>query len=265
MDSELPLSGRTVLVTRGKNQAAEFSRKIVAAGGTPIEIPLLSFQKPKQQLEIRETIKNLHIYDWLIFTSKNGVDYFFEFYYELKSNKNESFPKIAVVGTKTEKALIEKGFYPDIVPDEFVAEGLLESLKPVINTGTQFLLARGNLARSFLVDEITRLGAPVTDLVVYETVENNSEKERLLQLLQGQQIDFITFTSPSTVSQFFKLVENTKWREWTKNSFFACIGPQTKLTAEKVSIPIHICPETYTTDCLLTDMISYVKKNKEEY
>ncbi|RFB17704.1 uroporphyrinogen-III synthase [Bacillus sp. HNG] len=261
MEGTQPLLGKTILNTRGKSAAAEFSKKILAAGGTPIEIPLLTFQKPNDTTLIEDTIKNLHMYEWLIFTSKNGVDFFFDFYDQVVEivTKNIPMPKIAVVGTKTEKALLAKGYRPEIVPDEFIAEGLFESLRPHVMKGVRFLLARGNLSRSYLVDEITRHGAVATDLIVYETTGDSREKEHLITLLKEKQIDIITFTSPSTVKQFYNLVEQTDWEELTKDVLFACIGPETKKAADHLHIPIHICPKNYTTDHLLTEIINFLQ------
>ncbi|THE15282.1 uroporphyrinogen-III synthase [Bacillus timonensis] len=264
MESTQPLFGKTILNTRGKSAAAGFSKKILAAGGTPIEIPLLTFQKPKDTMIIEETIKNLHMYEWLIFTSKNGVDSFFEFYNLVveKVTKNIPMPKIAVVGTKTEKALLAKGYTPELVPDEFIAEGLFESLRPYVKSGVHFLLARGNLSRSYLVDELTKHGAVATDLIVYETVGDSRERDQLIKLLKEKRIDIITFTSPSTVKQFYKMVEQTEWEEWTDHVLFACIGPETKKAADHLHIPIHICPRNYTTDFLLAEIIDFLHKKE---
>ncbi|MEH7236206.1 uroporphyrinogen-III synthase [Bacillus sp. JJ1562] len=261
MEGEQPLLGKTILNTRGKGAAAEFSKKILAAGGTPIEIPLLTFQKPNDISFIEETIENLDTYEWLIFTSKNGVDFFFDFYDQVmeKVSKKLSMPKIAVVGTKTEKALIAKGYHPELVPDEFIAEGLYESLRPYVKKDVHFLLARGNLGRSYLVDELTKRGALATDLIVYETAGDSCEKERLIELLKEKQIDIITFTSPSTVRQFYKMVEQTEWKDWTKHVLFACIGPETSKAAEQLHIPIHIRPINYTIDHLLTEIIDFLQ------
>ncbi|MEH7387741.1 uroporphyrinogen-III synthase [Bacillus sp. JJ1521] len=261
MEGEQPLFGKMILNTRGKSGAAEFSKRIRAAGGTSIEIPLLTFQKPKDSSFIESTIKNLHTYEWLIFTSKNGVDYFFDYYDQVveKDNQKIPMPKIAVVGTKTEKALLVKGYKPELVPDEFIAEGLFESLQPYVKKGVRFLLARGNLSRSYLVDELTKQGAFATDLIVYETAGDSHEKERLLELLQAKKIDIITFTSPSTVKQFYKMVEQTEWEDWTKDVIIACIGPETRKAAEQLHIPIHICPKNYTTDHLLTEIIDFLQ------
>ncbi|MCC3356535.1 uroporphyrinogen-III synthase [Bacillus sp. REN16] len=264
MEGEQPLLGKTILNTRGKKQAAEFSKKILAAGGTPIEIPLLTFQRSKITTFIEETIKCLHTYDWLIFTSKNGVDSFFDLYDLVveKVSRKILMPKIAVVGTKTETALLAKGYKPELVPDEFIAEGLFESLRPYVKKGVRFLLARGNLSRSYLVDELTNHGAFATDLIVYETVGDSSERERLIHLLKEKQIDVITFTSPSTVKQFYKMVEQTEWEEWTKHVTFACIGPETSKAAKQLQIPIHICPNNYTSDFLLAEIIDFLQKQE---
>lgn len=261
MECEQPLLGKSILNTRGKKQAAEFSRKIIAAGGSSIEIPLLTFQKSNETEKIEKTIENLSTYDWLIFTSKNGVDYFFDFYKQVveKAGHDIPFPKIAVVGSKTKEAVESKGIKTELVPDEFVAEGLFESLRPYVKQGARFLLARGNLSRSFLVDELVKHDAEATDLIVYETVGNSHEKERLIELLTNRQIDIITFTSPSTVRQFYKMVEHTEWREWTSKVLFACIGPETLKAARNLHIPIHICPTTYTIDDLLMGIIDYLQ------
>lgn len=266
MEGEQPLLGKTILNTRGKKQAAEFSRKIIEAGGTSIEVPLLTFQKPEESAGIEEAIKNIHTFDWLIFTSKNGVDCFFD-YYDCVNEKEDHklpLPKIAVVGTKTEQALNSKGHKAELVPDEFIAEGLFDRLRPFVKSGARFLLARGNLGRSYLVEELIKHGAQVTDLIVYETVGNACEKERLIKLLKEKRIDIITFTSPSTVKQFHKMVEQSDWQEWTKDVIFACIGPETKKSADNLQVPIHICPANYTVDYLLTDIIAYLKEQGGE-
>ncbi|WP_449537152.1 uroporphyrinogen-III synthase [Ferdinandcohnia sp. Marseille-Q9671] len=259
MEAEKPLLGKTVLNMRGKRQAADFSHKIIETGGIPIEIPLLAFQKPTNTEFIFQTIKELHTFDWLIFTSKNGIDFFFDFYAQVteESGVSPPFPKIAVVGSKTEKALLEKGHRPDLVPDEYIAEGLFESLKPFVKPGSRFLLARGNLSRSYLVDELTVKGAEAVDLIVYDTIGDNGDKATLCkQLKKG--IDFIVFTSPSTVNQFYKMVKDTDWLKWTSNSVFACIGPETQKAALQVHIPVHIVPENYTIDDLLAEMIDFI-------
>ncbi|MCH1626598.1 uroporphyrinogen-III synthase [Fredinandcohnia quinoae] len=261
MESEMPLLGKKILVTRGKKQATEFSSKIKYFGGIPIEVPLLTFQESKNAQKIKKEIEQIHAYDWLIFTSKNGVEFFFDFYEQYKSHSTDTLlPKIAVVGTQTEKTLVEKGYKPDLIPDEFVAEGLFESLKPYLKKESRIILARGNLSRPFLVDELSKLGHFVTDLIVYETVENQQEKDHLSTLLQKKDIDIITFTSPSTVTFFCRLLEDTDWGEWVKDCIFAAIGPITLRAAELANIHIQISPKKYTIDDLLDEIIHFLSE-----
>ncbi|MFC4320974.1 uroporphyrinogen-III synthase [Litchfieldia salsa] len=256
MGERLPLLGKRILVTRAKEQAKDFSDKIKQYGGTPLEVPLISFKLSSNQDEIKEKISKLDTYDWLIFTSKNGVDFFFH----ALTNHPSKLPKIAVVGTKTNDALIQKGYQADLLPSDFIGEGLTETLKPLMRNGDRFLLARGNLSRSHIPNELRKFGGIVDDLVIYDNDENVSEKDRLQEFLSQQQIDVITFTSPSTVRNFVKLVDGLPWREWLRRIDIVCIGPVTKEALQQFEIDVHVCPSEYTTDSMLTELISYYKK-----
>jgi uroporphyrinogen-III synthase len=253
MGERLPLLGKRILVTRGKDQASDFSDKIKEYGGTPIEVPLISFKLSSNHGEIHDKITKIDTYDWLIFTSKNGVDFFFE----ALPHHLTHLPKVAVVGTKTNEALIKKGYKADVIPSEFVGEGLTATLKPLIKNGDRLLLARGNLSRSHIPDELRKFGGIVDDLVIYDNHENVSEKDRLLELLSKQQIDVITFTSPSTVNNFIKLVDGQPWREWMEEIDIACIGPVTKEALAQVDLMVNVCPTEYTTAKMLLELVRY--------
>ncbi len=256
----LPLSGKTVLVTRGKEQAQEFSDKLRQMGALPLEIPLISFSFPENKERVKQHVHELSVYDWLIFTSANGVRFFFSF---VEPNVlHKGFPKIAVVGKKTASALNKKGLHPDIVPDEFVAEGLMEALKPLIKPNERILLVRGNLARPTLKEALIDLGADVTDLIVYETRLNESGKEQILDLLTKRRLDVITFTSSSTVNSFMQMLEGIDWRPLLENCVIACIGPITKQAAEKAGLRVHICPKRYTIDDMIKEMAIYFSKSE---
>jgi uroporphyrinogen-III synthase len=256
MCKPLPLTGKSILVTRGKDQAKEFSTLIKEAGGIPIEIPLISFKLPDNQSEVRQTIKSIDTYDWLVFTSKNGVKFFFDVY-----SREKPLPKIAAVGAKTEAALKEYGYIPEVVPSDYVAEGLICALEPLINKDDSILLARGNLSRSILATELSKKCGNVHDLIIYDTVENNNEKQKLIELLSTGQLDVLTFTSSSTVTSFLKLVNGTAWREWIQNLIIACIGPVTKQALEVAKMEIHVCPNTYTTEDMLLEITNYMRRN----
>ncbi|WP_078545295.1 uroporphyrinogen-III synthase [Litchfieldia alkalitelluris] len=250
MNHNLPLLGKKILVTRGKDQAKEFSLKIKELGGTPVEVPLISFQYPSKLEKIKETIKRLDTYDWLIFTSENGVEFFFE-----ALGHQSVLPKIAVIGSKTNEALSQKGFQADLIPSDFVAESLTQAFKPLLKEGERFLLARGNLSRSHIPNELKELGGVVDDLVIYENSMNTSEKEKLIYLLKENQVDVLTFTSPSTVTNFIKLLEGQPWREWIDDKVIAAIGPITKSALQEAGILVQVCPTTYTTDTMLQELV----------
>jgi len=259
-----PLTGITVLVTRGKDQAKEFSEKLSKLGAVPLETPLISFSLPETIEPAKQAIKEIHKYDWLIFTSKNGVDFFFQLLEE--PIKMEDLPKIAVVGKKTAKALERIGIEPALVPEKFVAEGLIEELKPLVAPYERVLLVKGNLARPILKQSLEEIGACVTDAVVYETKLNSEGKQETIDLLIKGKIDVITFTSPSTVQGFMKILEGLDWHQLLKHSVIACIGPITKQAAEREGLQVQICPENYTIDDMIEAIVNYFAQmeHKEE-
>jgi uroporphyrinogen-III synthase len=256
-----PLSGKTVLVTRGKEQAREFSELLAQTGALPLEIPLISFSLPSNIEPIKQVLKEVNRYDWIIFTSKNGVDFFFQLMDE--AALREAAFKIAVVGQKTAQALKKRGLQPDIVPKEFVAEGLIETLKPLIKPDERVLLVKGNLARPVLKSALEQLGANLDEVIVYETKLNESGKSQIINLLIKQNIDVITFTSPSTVNSFMKMMEGIEWQPLLQRCAVACIGPITKQAAEEAGMTVHICPENYTIDDMIKAMVVYFSDKEE--
>ncbi|ANB60569.1 uroporphyrinogen-III synthase [Anoxybacteroides amylolyticum] len=248
----LPLSGKTVLVTREKEQARAFSEQLKKAGAIPLEIPLISVSAVSETKEIKECVRHLSRYDWLVFTSANGVRFFFTFIRDTMP-----LPNVAVVGKKTATALEKRGITPSVVPDEFIAEGLAEAMKSLVKPNDRVLLVKGNLARPALKESLVHLGADVTDLVVYETKMNDSSKAQLLDLLKKNAIDILTFTSPSTVESFMNVMNEIKWEPLLAHCVIACIGPVTKQAAENVGLMVHICPEQYTIDGMIKAMETF--------
>ncbi|MGG3916858.1 uroporphyrinogen-III synthase [Parageobacillus thermoglucosidasius] len=247
-----PLSGKTVLVTREKEQAKAFSEKLREAGAIPVEIPLIAISPSSHHEEIERCARQLSDYDWLVFTSANGVRFFFPFV-----KQKTLLPKVVVVGKKTAAALKAYGVSPAVVPDEFVAEGVIEVLKPLVKPRDRVLLVKGNLARTVLRDALIDMGADVTDLIVYKTSMNEAGKERLLCLLREKKLDVITFTSSSTVQSFLRMMEREDIASLLAGCAVACIGPITKETAEKAGLSVHICPSEYTIDAMIKEMEAY--------
>ncbi|MBW7650769.1 uroporphyrinogen-III synthase [Anoxybacillus sp. ST4] len=249
------LKGKRVLVTREKAQAKALSQTLERYGAIPIELPLIRIERAKQLDDA--LVNEWHTYDWIVFTSQNGVKYFFELIGEIKP---PTWPKVAAVGEKTAKALQKRNIVVDLVPIEFVAESLAESLTLLLSTHARILLVKGNLARDTLREQLNNI-ADVTDWIVYETTINEEAKSQVVALLQQRLIDVITFTSSSTVRSFERAIA----KENVDLSFvtIACIGPITKQTALDLGIPVHVCPHTYTIDAMVQELYQYFQTRGE--
>ncbi|WP_461200187.1 uroporphyrinogen-III synthase [Anoxybacillus sp. TBDG-1] len=248
------LRGKRVLVTREKAQAKALSQTLERYGAIPVELPLIRIVRAEQTNQ--ELLHKWHTFDWIVFTSQNGVKYFFEHIGEMKP---PTWPKVAVVGEKTAKALQKRNVVVDLIPNEFVAESLAEALKPLLSANARILLVKGNLARDTLREQLSNI-ANVTDWIVYETTYNEEAKPQLIHLLQRRMIDAITFTSSSTVHSFVQAVSG----ENVDLSFvtIACIGPITKQTALQLGLPVHVCPHTYTIDEMVEQLHQYFTRSE---
>jgi uroporphyrinogen-III synthase len=244
------LRGKRILVTRAAEQAESFSAKIRARGGQPVEIPVLAFRRPEDPSEIETALQYLQDYRWVVFTSANGVRYFFQILREAGFDYPVGV-KTAVVGQKTFRALQKYGVNADLIPEQFVAESLLERLKSEVRSGDAVLMPRGNLARKKLSEELSEFGANVTDLVVYETVVNRDGGKTLNTLLKDRRLDMVTFTSSSTVKYFLELLEERGGRKYLDDVKIACIGPITAKTANEHGLAPGIIADQYTVDGLL--------------
>ncbi|MBB5354718.1 uroporphyrinogen-III synthase [Anoxybacillus mongoliensis] len=243
-----------MLVTREKAQAKALSQTLERYGAIPIELPLIRIGRAKQVDQ--HLLHEWHTFDWIIFTSQNGVKYFFELIGEINP---PTWPKVAAVGEKTAKALQKRNVVVDLIPNDFVAESLAETLQPLLSTDTRVLLVKGNLARDTLREQLSNM-ADVTDWVVYETTYNEEAKPQLIHFLQQRMIDAITFTSSSTVHSFAQAIagENVDLSFVT----IACIGPITKQTALDLGISVHVCPHTYTIDAMIEELNQYFTRGE---
>ncbi|WP_315905798.1 uroporphyrinogen-III synthase [Priestia koreensis] len=256
-----PLFSKKILITRGARQAKEMAASIEELGGVPVTVPLLKLQKPVQHTEhIHNVLQNLMQYTWLVFTSQNGVKFFFDFLDAFKIDKESmKHQKIAVVGEKTKRLLTKYGFTPTLVPTEFVAEKLLAELVSTLTATDKVLLVRGNLSRPVLLNGLKDHGIETGDLVVYETVPNEEVKEELVAVMKNGEIDAVTFTSSSSVRFFTELLQAVDWKEQSKRCIIVCIGPITERTAKKVGFTRCLTPQEYTTEGmihLLVDQLS---------
>ncbi len=248
-----PLKGKGIVVTREKNQAEEFVKLLLEEKACPILFPVIAF-KP---LEVDwNSILPLSEYHWIIFTSVNGVKFFFE---KLES-ADLSFPKtakVAAIGPATAKKLQELGINISLMPDRFVAEGLLEKFGNV--KGLNILIPRAKVARDMLPDELKKRGAKVDVLAVYETFLPQKSEEEIKALKHA---DVITFTSPSTVVNFLKLTGNYGYK-LCKEKVVASIGPVTTDKANELGIEVHITASEYSIPGLIKALKKYFQKRSE--
>jgi uroporphyrinogen-III synthase len=245
MKRTLPLADKRILITRSKEQARYFSTQIEALGGTSLEVPLIQFQRVSESIHVSTEIeKSLPLYDWIVFTSVNGVKYFFELYQGKLPNR------IAAVGAKTKEALEALGYNVDMIPKRFSAEDLVDSFKAM--DPTSILLIQGNLARPLLREELGRIGYNVKQIVVYENKLRVPEKKEMT-VLKGGQVDLYTFTSPSTIHNYIELFG-------LPDGPVATIGPITRQAAEQAGVMVSISPAEYTMDGLLEEIVQYFQK-----
>jgi len=248
-----PFFGKTVLVTRAREQASRLTAALEGLGAKCVEAPAIRLEEPDDGYQaIDEAIARVSEYDWLIFTSVNGVSRFFE-RLELggKDARSLGGAKVAAIGVATAAALKSHGILADVVPREFRAEGIVESLKGEIEPGQRILIPRAQEAREVLPEKLRELGAETEVAPVYRTVAAEVDGEALRQRLSSGEIDFVTFTSSSTVTNLLKIIGSA---EALSSARTACIGPVTAKTCRRKGIEPDIVAEEYTIDGLVRAM-----------
>ncbi|WP_066063747.1 uroporphyrinogen-III synthase [Neobacillus soli] len=256
MTPSLPLLDKKVLVPRGENQAKTFSKLVERYGGIPIEIPLIAFRPIDSNQRLQDALKALATYDWIIFTSNVTVETFFSFYDRVEAG----FPKIAVIGKKTAEVLKELGLRAEFVPSAYVAEVFVEEFLPCIHHGARVLLPKGNLAREYIASSLTEYGAQVDEIVIYETYMPAESREKLAGMLGANQLDILTFTSPSTVDHLMDVVQEYGLSEQLRSCVIGCIGPVTEKKLLDYGLTVHASPAEYTVHEMIKSTITFLEK-----
>jgi len=254
-----PLFGKRILVTRARHQASSLSKLLSEHGSQPIELPAIDIQVIANTEELDQIISNLESYQWIVFTSVNGVEAYFQRIYKLKlDSRTLKGLLIGAIGPATAEALEKRGIIPDYVPEVYTSQGFLVGLSSRDITGQRFLLPRADIADKELTEGIRRLGAEVHEVVVYRTVPAAGAISRAKQMLLSGEIDVITFTSSSTV---YNLVAVFKEEEPAIISTkVACIGPKTADTATKAGLRVDIVASEHTIHGLVAAIEQYFRK-----
>jgi len=251
-----PLIAKRILITRARDQSAEFATHLRDLGAEVIEFPTIEIVPATSWKELDRAIDQLKSYDWLIFTSTNGANFFWE---RLKE-KDHPFPsslKVCAIGPATAYQLEEKGIRVGYTPKEFIAEAILEGFEKMEIKGKRILLARAKVARDVLPKGLRKMGAEVDVIEVYRTVKPRGGSKKLRQLLTDGRINAITFTSSSTVNHFAELLKKEDLKKLLEGIVIACIGPVTARAAKGWGMRVHIQPKEYTIPGLVTAIADY--------
>jgi len=235
---------KRILVTRPRVQADSFADGLKTAGFEPIYFPVIEIHSIEDNSKLDQALKNINKYDWIVFTSVNGVEFVFE-----KLKQFSPIPRVAAIGPKTAEALKARGVTPDFVPEEYVAEAILPGLGDL--HGKWVLLPRAEIARQALPEAIVNAGGTAHEIAVYKTLPVQPDPEGLAALKSG--VDWITFTSPSTVRNFVEIIRQQKLDPFklTGNPKIACIGPITECAAKDEGYQVDLVAEKYTTEGLI--------------
>lgn len=249
-----PLLGKSIVVTRAREQASGLAATLAGLGAEVIQFPTIEIRPLPDYAQLDAAIARLSEYAWLIFTSVNGVKYFWMRLEQAgKDSRALGACKVAAIGPATADALRERGIMPDFIPDRYVAEGVVEGLlaREAGNlTGMRMLLPRAAKAREVLPEELGRAGALLDVISAYETVPAASRKDEVLDRLNEGTLDCVTFGSSSTVENFLELIPAATLKEHSATRL-AAIGPVTAETLRKNGLEPHIQPEEYTIPALV--------------
>jgi len=228
-----PLFGKKVMITRPEEQASEIVELLSNIGAEVIEFPLIKIMPPYTWKYIDETIKKLKIYDWIIFTSVNGVKYFFQrFFKYFRDIREFEKVKICAIGETTEKMIKDYYLDVDLIPGKYTSESLVEVFSKMRSLkNKRFLLPRANIANEYLSNELRKFGAIVDEISVYRTLTVREYNNGYVKMLKKGDIDIITFTSSPTVKSFISMAKKNNMLNILSSLEVVSIGPETTKTA----------------------------------
>ena len=254
-----PLFGRRIAVTRTRKQAGGLLEALRDLGADAFELPTIRIQPPKEKTAFVAALADVRSYDWIVFTSPNGVEAFFNaFYAAYEDARDLGGARIAVIGNGTAKKVGEYRFAVDLIPKDFVAESLLKSFKEIDVEHLRILLPRAAGARELLAVELENLGAIVDDVPVYETLPEIEDMEGGIQRFRSEGADMITFTSGSTATHFIAM--GLPVRQGMKT---ASIGPITSKEMGKLGLPVDLEAHQHDIPGLVEAILSFYETSGE--
>lgn len=263
-----PLFGHRILVTREHSEGFE---RLEELGAEIIEFPTIRVVPPSDLSELDDTIERIESYHWLIFTSANGVRFFFKRFFENgRDIRDLKGIKICAIGTKTALEINKYGIRVDLMPEEFNAEGLISAIeqkgrraeeKVSSLKGMRFLLPRAEVGREVLPERVRELGGEIDVPTTYRTIIPDTHGKRLKRFLREGKITIATFTSAGTFNNLLSIMGDDA-KELLKDVVIAVIGPVTKRAVERAGLKVHIMPEKATIEEMVEGIIKWVTKGK---
>jgi len=231
------LAGKRIVVTRTRTQAGALSNQLRSLGADVLELPTIRIEPPTDVRAFAELVQDAHGYDWLVFTSPNGVNAFFDLFYKLYHDARDiGGARIAAIGPATAQRIKDFHLKVDLQPEEFVAEALVREFKKQGGVeNLRILLARAEKARDVLPKELSAMGGIVDEGFAYKTVPETRDDNGARRRFVEEGADLITFTSSSTVENFMAL-----GLPWPAGMQVASIGPVTSKTARELGLTIDV-------------------------
>ncbi|MBL9187124.1 MAG: uroporphyrinogen-III synthase [Opitutaceae bacterium] len=257
MSASIPLSGRRIAVTRAREQSPELAAKLAALGAAVIELPLITVTKDIDKHSLHDVLSELGSYDWIVFTSANGVRFFFEEFHRIYDDiRSLGLLRFAVVGDTTAAAIRAKHLKIECQPkvatgaalaDDLIATGSLDSAK--------VLVISGNLNREELVQKLEEARAIVDRLQVYKTEQTDLSGDPAAADFRARGADAILFASSSAVQSFVDQAAALKLAKDAKRPLAGSIGPQTSETMKQAGMPIDFTAKTPSLDALVEALV----------
>ena len=264
-----PLFGKRIVVTRSREQADELVEILEELGADPILAPAIRIAATSDPEALAQAVSDVSTFDWLVFTSVNGVEAFMRRVLEGPGDVRDlKGVRICTIGPSTAGRLARYGIKVDLIPEEYRAEGIVEGLEALGEiAGKRFLLPRADIAREMLADELRRHGAEVVEVAAYRTLQDAGTREGdpdVYRMLLDRRIDAVTFTSASTVRNFAKMLGEEPAADLLKDTVVASIGPVTAEAAQVLGISTTVMPAEYTIPALVQALVDHFKRNPKE-
>jgi uroporphyrinogen III methyltransferase/synthase len=253
-----PLAGKRILVTRAWQQSGSLASSIEALGGEALECPMIRIAEAdfSDREKLRTALSRLREFTWLIFTSVQGVEFFWKMTQaEQKDLRFLAGLKFGVIGAATAEALWSHGIQAELVPTEYTSAGLMDALEPLLNASDKVLLVRAKNASEELPQGLAKAGIAYETITAYQTLPNERAGEELTDYLKRGPIDILTFTSSSTVQCFVDLLGGKK-PGWLNQIKVACIGPVTAQTATKLGLRVDAVAGVHTIEGMMTTILT---------